>query len=203
VAAGGAARTGPPVKRALVLVLLMLAAGLYAWFAAQRGGTPLNASGATPNDDSNSYTAEQVELVETGEDGMARYRLQAEHVEQQDLASPLLLREPRISFQGTTGGDTRGGDIDWQLAATRGTLSVKRDEVQFTGEVQAHASRGDERVLRLTTTQLTVNTVQQVVTSSREVALDWAGVHLVAGGIRIELGSGMVKIGPGHGFQAP
>jgi len=204
MAAGGAARAGTPMKRALLLALLALAAGLYAWYMAPHGNAPAATAGNSASDDSSSgYVARNVELVETGEDGQTRYRLLADGVEQQSLSGPLLLRAPRISFSGTTGSGHAGDDLDWQLRATAGTLAPKHDEVEFSGDVQGQAGRGGAPLLRLSTTELAVNTVQQVIRSSKDVELDWAGIHLVAGGIRIELRTGAVRIGPGHGFQTP
>jgi LPS export ABC transporter protein LptC len=202
MAAVGAASTGAHVKRALPLLALALVVGLYAWINVQRTSAPATtANDAASDDSSNSYTANNVELIETGEDGMPRYHLQAAHIAQQSTNSPVELQLPRISFSGATGA--RDGGLDWQLSATSGTLSPKHDEVEFSGQVQGQASGGGTPVLRLATSELTVNTVQQVVRSSQNVDLDWAGIHLTASSIRIELRSGVVKIGPGHGFQTP
>jgi LPS export ABC transporter protein LptC len=180
--------------------MLAFAVGMYAWINAERGNAPGTAAGGAANDDSSSYTAGNIELIETGEDGLPRYRLQAAAARQVSLRDPLALQEPRISFNGTGGGRDR---LDWQLSASSGTLSPHRDVVEFTGTVHGQASGGSAPLLQLTTSQLLVNTVDQVVQSSRVVELDWAGIHLTASGIRIELQSGVVKVGPGHGFQTP
>jgi LPS export ABC transporter protein LptC len=121
-------------------------------------------------------------------------------VRQTSIKDPLALQLPRILFKGTPGGDN---PLDWQLSASSGTLSPQRDLVEFTGDVQGQANGANVQTVRLATRQLMVNIAEQVVQSSRVVDLDWAGIHLTASGIRIELRTGVVKIGPGHGFQTP
>jgi LPS export ABC transporter protein LptC len=188
------------MRRAALLLLLAFAIGLYAWINVERSNAPSVAANGAANDDAGSFTASKVELIETGEDGLPRYRLQAQSVRQNSLRDPLALQQPRIDFNGANGGGVR---LDWQLTASSGSLSPRRDLLEFSGEVQGRASGGNAPLLQLATSQLLVNTVDQVIQSSRVVELDWAGIHLTASGIRIELRSGVVKIGPGHGFQTP
>jgi LPS export ABC transporter protein LptC len=188
------------MRRVALVLLLAFAIGLYAWINVERSNAPSTAAGGGAGDDSSSYTATNIELIETGEDGLPRYRLNAAGVRQSSPRDPLALQLPRISFNGAGGG---GDQLEWQLTASSGMLSPRRDMVEFNGEVQGHASGGSAPLLQLATSQLLVNTVEQVVQSSRVVELDWAGIHLTASGIRIELRSGVVKIGPGHGFQTP
>ena len=65
------------MKRVALLLALAFAIGLYAWVNVQRGGAPATAAGGTAGDDNSGYTANNVELIETGADGLPRFRLQA------------------------------------------------------------------------------------------------------------------------------
>jgi LPS export ABC transporter protein LptC len=201
MAAGRAPRAGTRVRRAALLLLLAGMIGLYAWIKAQRSEVPTATGAAAAGNDSSGYTARNVELVETGDDGLPRFRLQAAALKQVSAQDPLALQLPHISFSGTAGG--RDDRLDLQLTASSGTLSPHYEDVEFIGDVRGQASSARTPLLRLTSSQLLVETVAQVVSSNRVVDLDWSGIHLTASGIRIELRTGVVKIGPGHGFQKP
>jgi LPS export ABC transporter protein LptC len=176
--------------------MLLLAVGLFAWVASQRAAEPSSADVSGASNDSSGYSASVVEWVETGVDGAPRYRLHAAHVEQQSVDGPLQLQQPVLNFAADAA-------LDWQLQASSGSLSADREHVDFSGQVQGQGISPDHAPLTVRAQQLAVDMQRQQISSDTDLELDWGGMHMMAATLNIDLRSGIVIIGSGHGQQLP
>jgi LPS export ABC transporter protein LptC len=176
--------------------MLLLAVGLFAWVSSQRAAEPSSANVSGGPGDSSGYSATAVEWLETGADGAPRYHLNAAHVEQQSIDGPLQLQQPVLNFAADAA-------LDWRLQASSGTLSADREHVEFVGQVRGQGLSTDHAPLTLRAQQLSVDMQRQQIDSETDLELDWGGMHMLAATLSIDLRSGVVKIGSGHGQQLP
>ncbi|MBU6378942.1 MAG: LPS export ABC transporter periplasmic protein LptC [Gammaproteobacteria bacterium] len=151
-------------------VLVMLAVSSLAGCGDTRqGSAPAAETAQDPG-----YSASEAEIVQTGADGLPKYRLQARHIEQDPRSLEVALEEIRL--------ETREGSAgSWQVSAPRGRLSKDAERLQLDGGVLLQGGqRPGAEPLRLRTASLAYDLNTSRVRAPGEVELALQG-HVLAG----------------------
>ena len=121
------------------------------------------------------------ELIETGEDGVALYRLRAERMEQPKPEGTIFLREPQLDYQPGPGNH-------WTMRAQRGQLPQDARTAELSGMVHGEGRpEGSEALMRFDTDDLRLDMAANVATSDGDVSVDWAGDRLLGRGMTADL----------------
>ncbi len=127
------------------------------------------------------FAAVHGHLIETGEDGLPLYRLDAEHIEQPQPQGTIYLTNPKLDYQPAPGNH-------WTLTALRGQMPQDAHNADLTGDVHAQGvPNGSDSVMRIDTDQLQLDMTQQLATSASTVRVDWGGNRLNGHGMRADL----------------
>ena len=127
------------------------------------------------------YAAVRAQLIETGEDGLPLYRLDAERIEQPRPQGTILLSEPKLDYQPEAGNH-------WTLTAQHGQMPQDARTAELTGDVHAEGlPSGSDSVMRIDTEELHLDMAQQLATSPTSVRVDWGGNRLNGHGMRADL----------------
>ena len=127
------------------------------------------------------FAAVRAHLIETGEDGLPLYRLDAEHIEQPQPQGTIYLTSPKLDYQPAPGNH-------WTLTAQNGQMPQDAHIADLSGDVHAQGlPTGSDAVMHIDTDQLQLDMVQQLATSSSTVRVDWGGNRLNGHGMRADL----------------
>jgi len=127
------------------------------------------------------FAAVRAQLVETGPDGIALYRLDAERIEQPQPQGTIFLTDPKLNYQPEAGNQ-------WTLTAQHGQMPEDARTADLNGNVHAEGlPGGSDSVMRLDTDQLHLDMTQQLATSASNVRVDWGGNRLSGHGMRADL----------------
>jgi len=161
---------GMPKLPALPRVLAMLAVASLAGCSGNRqGSVPAAETAQDPG-----YSASEAEIVQTGADGLPKYRLQARHIEQDPRSLEVALEEIRLETRERSAGS-------WQVSAPRGQLSKDAERLQLDGGVLLQGGqRPGAEPLRLRTASLAYDLGTSRVRAPGEVELALQG-HVLAG----------------------
>jgi LPS export ABC transporter protein LptC len=158
--------------------LAILSALLYFRDSDSSGG---ETAGADTGASEPGFAAVRAQLVETGQDGIALYRLDAERIEQPQPQGPIFLTDPKLNYQPEAGNQ-------WTLTALHGQMPEDARTAELNGNVHAEGvPGGSDRVMRLDTDQLHLDMAQQLATSASNVRVDWGGNRLSGHGMRADL----------------
>lgn len=127
------------------------------------------------------YSAIHAHLVETGQDGIARYRLDAERIEQPQPQGTIFLTDPKLDYQPEAGNR-------WTVMAQHGKMPEDARTAELSGNVHAEGvPAGADTMMRIDTDELYLDMVQQLATSPSNVRVDWGGNRLNGHGMRADL----------------
>jgi LPS export ABC transporter protein LptC len=127
------------------------------------------------------FAALHAQLIETGEDGHALYRLDADRIDQPMPQGTIFLTTPRLDYQPESGQH-------WTVTAERGQLPQSADWADLFGDVHAQGKPADSDLpVRIDTEQLHLNMLDEVATSNVKVRVDWAGNALRGRGMHADL----------------
>jgi LPS export ABC transporter protein LptC len=127
------------------------------------------------------FAAVHAHLIETGEDGLPLYRLDAEHIEQPKPQGTIYLYDPKLDYQPEPGNH-------WTLTALHGEMPEDARTAELTGDVHAEGlPAGSDAVMHIDTDQLHLDMTQQIATSASNVRVDWGGNRLNGHGMRADL----------------
>ena len=127
------------------------------------------------------FAAVHAQLVQTGEDGLALYRLDAERIDQPEPQGTVYLTDPKLDYQPDPGNH-------WTLTALHGEMPQDASTADLTGDVHAEGlPTGSDAVMHINTDQLHLDMTQQVATSASTVRVDWGGNRLNGHGMRADL----------------
>ncbi len=162
---------------ALVAVVI-LAALLYLQDEDSGGSDSLGAEfgSAEPG-----YAAVGAELIETGEDGLPLYRLDASRIEQPKPGGTIFLTNPKLDYQLQPGNH-------WTLTALRGEMAEDASAATLTGVVHAEGlPTGSQTLMRIDTEQLNLDMNEHVASSPIMVRVAWGSDRLDGRGMRADL----------------
>jgi len=127
------------------------------------------------------YAALGAELIETGEDGLPLYRLNASRIEQPQPRGTIFLTDPKLDYQLQPGNH-------WTLTALRGEMAEDASSATLTGVVHAEGlPTGSQTLMRIDTEQLDLDMNQHVATSPVVVHIAWGSDRLDGRGMRADL----------------
>jgi LPS export ABC transporter protein LptC len=127
------------------------------------------------------FSAVHGHLIETGEDGLPLYRLDAEHIEQPEPQGTIYLTSPKLDYQTAPGNH-------WTMTALRGQMPQDAHTADLAGDVHAQGlPNGSDSVMRIDTDQLQLDMTEQLATSASTVRVDWRGSRLNGHGMRADL----------------
>lgn len=147
--------------------------------AAQDDGGP----GRLASNDDPGYSASDAEVIETGADGLPRYRLRADTVRQDPATGS-------VALEGVDMTVSRPGADRWRVQAERGELPADARRVTLQGDV-----RLDGETLRIRTAALAYDLEKNQVAAPGEVRFEMDGRTLEANGLEADLDSRQAKLG--------
>jgi LPS export ABC transporter protein LptC len=127
------------------------------------------------------FAAVRAQLIETGDDGLPLYRLDASRIEQPQPQGTIFLTDPKLDYQLQPGNH-------WTLTALRGEMTQDAGKATLTGAVHAEGvPSGSQTIMRIDTEELNLDLTQHVVTSPIMVHVTWGGDRLDGRGMRADL----------------
>jgi LPS export ABC transporter protein LptC len=127
------------------------------------------------------FAAVHGHLIQTGEDGLPLYRLDADYIEQPQPQGTIYLTSPKLDYQPAPGNH-------WTLTALKGQMPQDAHNADLAGDVHAQGvPNGSDSVMRIDTDQLQLDMTQQLATSASAVRVDWGGNRLNGHGMRADL----------------
>jgi LPS export ABC transporter protein LptC len=168
------------IWRILFALISLTASGalLYLW---QSDGEVNETLTGEPLNTEPGYVAIHADLIETGDDGHALFRLDADRMEQPVPQGMIYLTEPRLDFQSEPGNH-------WTLTAFQGELPQAAQSADLTGSVHAEGRpTGSDQLMRIDTDVLHLDMPQQLATTQAKVRVNWAGRTLYGRGMRFEI----------------
>lgn len=152
------------------------------------GGNRQDSASAADTAPDPGYSASEAEIVQTGADGLPKYRLQARRIEQDPRSLEVALEEIRLETRERSAGS-------WQVSAPRGRLSKDAERLQLDGGVllQGGERQGAEP-LRLRTASLAYDLGTARVRAPGQVELTLQGHALVGKGLEANLRTRQVRL---------
>lgn len=127
------------------------------------------------------FAAVHAQLIETGEDGLPLYRLDADRIEQPQPHGTIFLTDPKIDYQIQNGNH-------WTLTAQRGQMPQDAHTAELAGSVHAQGlPTGSQTLMHIDTEELHLDMMQHVATSPVIVHVSWGGDRLDGHGMRADL----------------
>lgn len=169
-----------------MILRLLFALGSVAILAAllylQDADSGSSDSGATELGTATSgYSEVHAQLIETGDDGLPLYRLDADRIDQPQPQGLIYLTNPKLDYQIQDGNR-------WTLTAERGQMPQAADVADLSGRVHAEGlPTGSQKPLRIDTEELHLDMAQHVATSAVLVHVSWGGDRLDGRGMRADL----------------
>jgi LPS export ABC transporter protein LptC len=127
------------------------------------------------------FAALHAELVETGDDGLPLYRLDADRIDQPRPQGTVFFTDPKLDYQPEPGNS-------WTVTALKGEMPQDASSAELTGKVHAEGvPAGSPDMVRIDTEQMHLDMTQQIATSATTVRVDWGGNRLIGHGMRADL----------------
>jgi LPS export ABC transporter protein LptC len=127
------------------------------------------------------FAAVHAQLIETGEDGLPLYRLDASRIEQPQPRGTIYLTDPKLDYQLQPGEH-------WTLTALRGEMAQDASAASLSGAVHAEGlPTGSHTLMRIDTEQLDLDLTLQLATSPALVHVAWGADRLDGQGLRADL----------------
>jgi LPS export ABC transporter protein LptC len=162
-----------------VLMLGTLAALLY--FEESDNDSASEAVGADTVVRQSGFAALHAELIETGADGAALYRLRADRMEQPQPQGTIFLTAPQLDYEPEAGNH-------WHLRAQRGQLPQDARTAELSGMVHAEGRPdGSDALMRFDADELQLDMAANIATSEGDVVVDWDGNRLLGRGMTADL----------------
>jgi len=193
------------------IAVIAVVAGAYFIGMAGRGDRNGDAALAMPPDP--GYSARDAEVIETGQDGRERYRLNAKVIYQQPDSGQIDLEQLEMNYHPSAQPQLPGEKTvpalpvpeTWHVKADRGQVRANGDDVQLNGNVQVTGpTPGSGTTLTLNTETMRINTPTQFIETDAPVQMHWSGNDLSAVGMEADLKAGTVRLkSQVHGNSAP
>lgn len=143
---------------------------------------------STDDDRERGYSATGTELVQTGADGLPRYRLRAGEIEQDPRSLEVTLQDIQLETRERDGGP-------WQVNAPLGRLSGDARRLDLAGGVNVIGDAdGATGRLQLLTSRLQYDLATARMRAPGEVKVTMQGHELVGTGLDANLRTGQVRL---------
>jgi lipopolysaccharide export system protein LptC len=176
-------------------IIALLIVGWLTINDAQNTPPPLPVARKVPNP---GYSAQDVQLVETGPDGRPMYTLHASEIRQQPASDFVTLENVTLQFRDPA------GDL-WNGRANEGVVSNGASNVDLTGAVTLSGRLpSDQAPIAISSNTLAVDTRTEVVTTQDPVVFELSGQQLSARGMVAHLKDERVQLESDvHGLYRP
>jgi LPS export ABC transporter protein LptC len=172
-----------------------------AYFIGVRGSEDNEADAANATSPDPGYAARDAQLIETGYDGIERYRLDARVIRQRTESGVIELEGLSMNYRIEPKGEPEGAvpaspsaDV-WHLTSDHGEVRSNGDDVQLRGNVHVTGpAPGTGEPLSLTTDNMRINTPTQFIETSAPVKLRWSGHEINARGMEADLKAGTLRL---------
>ena len=166
--------------------LALLLPGLLAACAGGRDSD--NGRLADASSDDPGFEARGAEIVETGSDGLPRYRVRAQQITQDPASRNVLLQQVELRLADAAGAS-------WAVDARSGQMPADARSIELAGdvEVRGRAAARDEP-LAIRTERLSYDFERQFARSDAEVTFVMGTRALAATGIAADLKAGRVRL---------
>lgn len=163
-----------------------------------RSDRATDATLAETRDRNPGYSARDAVIVETGDDGRPRYRLQAETITQAPDDLSISLDNLVMQYSGEDG-------TTWHATARSGVVPESRNRIDLEGSVRLHGTLGGTTLpAEVATERLSFDTEAEVADTSAPVTITWSGQRLAARGLRADLKAQTLELESSvHGRYAP
>lgn len=144
------------------------------------------------------YSARDAVIIETGDDGRPRYRLQAETITQAPDDQSVSLNNLVMQYSSEDG-------TTWHAKARTGKVPESRNRIDLEGAVRLNGTlAGSALPAEVATERLSFDTEAEVANTSAPVTITWSGQRLAARGLRADLKARTLKLESSvHGRYAP
>jgi lipopolysaccharide export system protein LptC len=186
-------------RLAYVAIIAVIA---VAYFIGRAGRGTDDADAAARELPDPGYAARDAEVIETGDDGRERYRLNARVIRQNIESGVIELENLEMDYHpgaqprvpGEAPFPTTSNEI-WHLTSDRGQVRAEGDDVQLTGNVRVTGpAPGSGEAIVLSTSELRINTPTQYIETRAPVRLSWSGHQLDAKGLKADLKAGTLSL---------
>ncbi len=168
------------IYRLLILFGLALA-GVAIWLTLLSGPRPVTAQANHPAGPDQGYSATDALVVETGADGLARYTLQAQRVQQDPGSDVINLTTVHMTFRDSSGGQ-------WQARSDQASSQQDAALIDLTGAVDVSGTlAGATQPAHILTERLHVDTGKEMIRTRSPVTLNWAGYVMNARGLEVDI----------------
>jgi LPS export ABC transporter protein LptC len=138
-------------------------------------------------------------IVETGEDGLPIYRVEAAHMQEDPLDNSMLMDDLKLVYH-------TDADLDWTLTAAHGSVPPGSRILDLVGDVvivgKPQAETQSDAVVR--TSRLSLDTETHIATTRERVDIDWGARRLTTTGLTADLKGERLKLESGvHGRFVP
>jgi LPS export ABC transporter protein LptC len=175
------------MNRTAILLMLLIGVALWAWLAPRRVAPQLGDTAGDTTSPAPGSVATDAELIETDDNGLPLLRLRADRIAQSSPSSDVSLTRPQLNYQ-------RDKSSNWSLRAAEGSLASNRQQVEFSGAVQAINQRTGEPTIVIRTDHLSFDIPRQRADTDAAVAIDWGKARLWARGMHLNLLNGSVVL---------
>jgi LPS export ABC transporter protein LptC len=134
------------------------------------------------------FEATGAEIVETGADGLPRYRVRAQQVSEDPVSGRVLLQQVELRLADAAGAS-------WAVDARIGQIPADAQSIELAGDVKVRgraAARGEP--LAISTDRLSYDFERQLARSDAEVTFTMGTRALVATGIAADLKAGRIRL---------
>ncbi len=165
------------IYRLLILFGLVLAAvAVWLTLAPLQTG-PATAQTSHPAQAEQGYEATDASVVETGEDGLPMYTLQAQQVHQNPDDNIINLTTVHMTFRDASGGH-------WQSRADQAVAHQDSAQIDLSGAINVDGTfAGSETPLHFLSDALHVDTRTDILRTPAAVTFKWDGHVLTAQGM--------------------
>jgi LPS export ABC transporter protein LptC len=179
----------------MIILLRVLAAGLVialivtGWLVLDREESGSVTPAAAPSLPENpGYSARNAQILETGVDGQPMYTVNAKVIREMPATSTVTLDDVQMQLRDDHG-------TVWTAHADHGHIQEDSALVDLTGDVTVSGVLpGTTSPAVLTTTELGVDTHNQIISTQAPVQFDWSGQTLNARGFVARLKDQQVRL---------
>ena len=132
------------------------------------------------------YSAQNARLIETGEDGMPLYSLNAALIRQLPNQGRVQLTQVQMSFRDSDGNL-------WMATSDRGELAQPTEQVELAGNVHVSGTLPDGPA-QISTAALSVDIRSDIVSTKEPVEMLWSGRPLSSTGLVADLKEHRVQL---------
>jgi LPS export ABC transporter protein LptC len=177
------------------IIIALLVAALASLLTGRHPQDVVMSPAAPPAPPQPGYYMKQARIVETGEDGLPLYRVEAQHMQQDPTDDSILMDDLKLIYH-------TDADLDWTLTAAHGSVPPGSRTLDLFGNVvivgRPQVEPENDAVVR--TSRLSVDTETHIATTRQRVDIEWGTRRLSTTGLTADLKGERLQLESGvHG----